>query len=157
MLNDFDELKHYLNIVHKNFVTLGKGLQIEDITTYIRDTSLLAPMGRKSLEKVGDIYGTDFQKIKIPNDYKRKMGKLLLDDKELFDKYAIQDSVITLKHANSMEDFNISLNKTGVPLTLSSLGKIYVLNNWKDYTYQKSPKFLIGDTHNLNTPQGIEL
>jgi hypothetical protein len=129
MLKDFDEIKHHLDIVHKNFVTIGKGLQFEDIKTYIRDTSLLAPMGQKSLEKVGDIYGEEFRKVKIPDNYKRKMSKLLKEDKDLFQSYAIQDSLITLKHANSMEDFNISLNKTGVPLTLSSLGKIYVLNN----------------------------
>jgi len=55
------------------------------------------------------------------------MDLLLTENPELFDRYAIRDAVITLKHASTMEDFNLTISKIGVPLTLSSIGKSYVL------------------------------
>lgn len=54
------------------------------------------------------------------------MKVLLEKDRELFNKYALQDSLITLKHVNMMEDFYFTLGMTGVPLTLSLIGKTYV-------------------------------
>lgn len=55
------------------------------------------------------------------------MSGLLKADKQLFEEYAIRDSIITLKHAVSMEEFNLSVNKIGVPLTISGIAKAYVL------------------------------
>lgn len=157
MLKDFEKMKHQLDIVHKNFITLGRGLIIENVKVLIRDTSLLAPPGGRSLEKIGEMYGADFNKVKIPDHYRSKMGKLLTEDEELFTKYAIQDSVVTLKHANSMEEFYMDMKRTGVPITISSIGNLYVKNQWNGFTYQKSKNVLLGDTHDLNTPQGLNL
>lgn len=55
------------------------------------------------------------------------MRLLLEKDKALFEKYALKDAEITLKHANEMEDFNNTVKRVGVPITLSSIGKQYVL------------------------------
>jgi len=55
------------------------------------------------------------------------MDLLLAENPELFERYAKQDAVVTLKHASTMEDFNLTISKVGVPLTLSSVGKSYVL------------------------------
>lgn len=60
------------------------------------------------------------------------MSKLLERDKETFDQYAIQDAVITLKHAMAMESFNFSLKLLGVPVTLSSVGRNFVLDKWSE-------------------------
>jgi len=54
------------------------------------------------------------------------MDLLLKEDKELFDRYAIRDAIIALIHGNYMEDHNFKLQGLGIPLTLSSLGTIYV-------------------------------
>nr|ALO50159.1 ORF1 [Pleospora typhicola] len=128
MLKDFETFKENLDIVHRSFVTLGKPLILDGCKSkvHFRDTVLLAPAGVKSLAGVGSIYGDEFKKIDIGH-YRGKMRELLEYNKDLFEKYAIQDSIITLKHASSMEDFYLSVNKIGVPLTLSSIGKSYVV------------------------------
>ena len=130
MMSDFNDFKNELNIVNKSFVTLGKPLVIEGINVYIRDTVLLAPAGVKSLNQIGSLYEGcgDYSKIEISKEDKNNMSKLLARDKKLFESYAIKDSVITLKHALSMEEFNFGLKKLGVPITLSSVGRNFVFD-----------------------------
>jgi hypothetical protein len=79
------------------------------------------------LAGIGNIYGKEFRKIDIGDYRGGKMRELLKDNKDLYEKYAIQDSIITLKHASTMEDFNFTVDKMGVPITLSSIGKSYVV------------------------------
>lgn len=137
MLQDFDSFKESLDIVARSFVTRGKPLTLDysKSKVYIRDTILIAPVGAKSLAGIGDIYGSDYNKIDIGNYRKDGMSILLEEDKELFEKYAIRDSEITLKHASTMEEFNFSLEKLGVPLTLSGIGKSYVIKEWSKEGY----------------------
>jgi hypothetical protein len=47
-------------------------------------------------------------------------------DKKVFEGYAIQDAIITLKHSISMEEFNFNIKKLGVPITLYSMGRNFV-------------------------------
>lgn len=54
------------------------------------------------------------------------MDVLLRENKMLFEKYALQDAIIPLVHGNFMEDFNFTLKKLGIPITLSSLENNYV-------------------------------
>jgi hypothetical protein len=159
VLNDFDDLKEHLDIVHKVYVTRGKGLSMYNTEINIRDTSLLAPAGKKSLASLGTLYEDEYHKISLPAVYRGNMKKLLEEDPKLFQEYAMRDSEITLKHANEMELFNYTVCKLGVPLTLSSIGKEYVLNNWRErgYSYQISPKLKIGDTSNGMTPKGLNI
>jgi hypothetical protein len=42
---------------------------------------------------------------------------------------ALQDAIITLKHAIAMEEFNMKVYQIGIPITLSSMGRKYVLKN----------------------------
>jgi hypothetical protein len=132
MLSDFDEFKESLDIVGRSFVTRGKPLTIcfKDGSTsksrvILRDTILIAPVGAKSLAAVGQIYGPEYHKVDIGN-YRKRMSILLRDNKDLFEKYALTDSKITLKHARSMEEYYFTLGKIGVPLTISGIGKAYV-------------------------------
>ena len=130
MLSDFEELKKELGIVKKVFVSLGKPLRYEHSFVYIRDTSLLAPGGYSSLKRIGELYDTegDFTKREISPQDLQKMSNLLERDRQAFEDYAIQDAVITLKHALAMEKFNMSIKQIGIPLTLSSMGRNYVFN-----------------------------
>lgn len=159
VLNDFEEFKDSLDIVQKTFVTIGKMILKDKINSniYIRDTSLLAPQGHKSLAAVGSMYGGEYEKVLIPIQYKGDMRQLLKENPVLFEKYAVQDALVTLKHANTMEEFNLTVCKTGVPLTLSSLGRDYILNTWKEtgYTYQVNENHLLGATSEVITPQGL--
>lgn len=159
MLKDFDTFKENLDIVHRSFVTLGKPLTMDwcKSKVHFRDTVLLAPTGVKSLAGVGSIYGEEFKKIDIGHYRGGKMLDLLRDNKDLFEKYAIQDSIITLKHASSMEDFNYNVNKIGVPLTLSSIGKSYVVKEWSlmDYKgYQPRLDMNMGNLSTMLNPKG---
>ena len=128
MLDDFEDLKKNLSIVNKSFVSLGKPLRFESAFVYVRDTILLAPAGKGSLSDLGKLYDSDgdFNKRVISKDDLNNMSAFLKRDPEAFKEYAIQDAVITLKHALSMENFNMSIKQLGVPLTLSSIGRNYV-------------------------------
>jgi hypothetical protein len=128
MLSDFLEITEKLSIVNKSFVTIAKPLIIYGCNVYIRDTMLLAPAGKGSLEALGGLYACegDLSKRDVSSEEKMKMSKFLIRDKEAFEEDAIQDAVITLKHALSMEQFNLSIKQLGVPLTLSSIGRNYV-------------------------------
>jgi hypothetical protein len=79
------------------------------------------------LAAIGGIYGKEFSKIDI-GSYRGKMKLLLAENKSLFEKYAAQDAIITLKHVNEMQKFYFTIGKVGVPLTLSSISKKYVEN-----------------------------
>jgi hypothetical protein len=51
------------------------------------------------------------------------MSAFLERDQVAFEEYALQDAVISLKHALSMESFNWGIKQLGVPGTLSSIGR----------------------------------
>jgi hypothetical protein len=71
------------------------------------------------------MHGEEFHKIDL-KDYRGRMFDLLVDKPELFRDYAIQDSVITLKHINEMGKRYFKLGKIGVPLTVTSLTKLFI-------------------------------
>jgi hypothetical protein len=125
MMSDFEDIKHNLDIVNKSFVTLNKPILIDGVNVILRDTLLLAPGGKKSLDAIGKMY-ENLEKINIPIYYKDKMDKLQKDDPILFKKYAMQDSVIALVHACFMEVFLNSIDGIGIPLTLSGLSSRYI-------------------------------
>ena len=56
MMDDFDDIKHKLDIVNKQFVTLKTPLLMNGVNVIIRDTMLLAPGGKKSLASIGTMY-----------------------------------------------------------------------------------------------------
>jgi hypothetical protein len=146
MLSDFEKYKDNFQIINRSFVTVGKPFDIKKFhdsldevvdekykdafgsRIFFRDCNLIAPIGVKSLDQIGSIYGDNFRKIDIGDYRAGNMRKLRNEKPDLFDEYAIKDSVITLKHGISMEEFNIKLGRVGVPLTMSGIGKSYVRN-----------------------------
>ena len=129
MLTDFNLVKKELNIINKSFITLGKPLNFEGVNLYVRDTILLAPASSRSLDAISSLYESegDYKKKVLPEEYKLKISKYLKADKKAFEEYAITDALIVLKHSTAMESFNFTLNKLGIPITLASMGKNYVL------------------------------
>jgi hypothetical protein len=126
MICNFDEeLKLKISIVNKSFVSLGKPLRFEKHFVYIRDTKLLAPAGYGSLAQLGKLSERkgDFTKREISQDDLSNMDQFWIRDKKAFDEYALQDAIITLKQATAMEEFNMTVNQLGIPLTLSSIGR----------------------------------
>lgn len=164
MLNDFDEIKPKLSIVNKSFVTLGKPLRIYNSLVYLRDTILLAPIGKGKLEDLGKLSELegDYSKRVVSSIDKAQMSKFLKRDKEAFEEYAIIDAKITLRHAVAMELFNMSIKQIGIPITLSSIGRIYDFEEWrtnfqKYLPYQISGKCLMANPDEAQTPKGFLL
>lgn len=161
MFSDFNELKKKLSVVNKSFVSLGKPLRINEYFVYFRDTMLLSPGGGSKLKDLGNLYSSEgFEKVDISNKDISNMRDFLKREPEKFKNYAIQDAVITLKHATAMEEFNMKVNQIGVPLTLSSIGRKYVLMEWgnifrKHLPYQVSGEYLMGNADEIQTPKGL--
>lgn len=60
----------------------------------------------------------------------------------------------------AMEKFNLSVKKIGIPVTLSSMGRSYVLNEWtkvfeKYLPYQLSAEYSFGNADEIQTPKGL--
>ena len=159
LLKDFEYFKDDLDIINGCFVTISKPILIDGVNVYIRDTMLLAPGSKKSLAAIGSLYDKKLNKIQI-YDRIKNMKLFLKEEPVLFEEYAIQDSVITLIHACFMEDFNFRIGSVGIPLTLSTLSRNYILNKWRllDYKgYQITHDFLLGDASKSQTPKGLNL
>lgn len=128
ILSDFDTFKEELSLVSGSFVTLGKALKFDFCKSKvnIRDTTLLAPPGSKSLKSIGKSYNEFYHKKDIGSYRGGNMRDLLKNDLARFKEYALQDAVITLKHIVTMEQFYHQVGKVGVPLTLSGISSAYV-------------------------------
>jgi hypothetical protein len=121
---------------------------------------LLAPGGKKSLKEIGKIHSVfedNFSKIHL-GEYRTRMKDLLREDPELFEKYAVQDVLIVLKHVNEMVNTYFNLGRIGLPLTLTAVSTAYILNEWGrlEYKgYQINPKYLLGDVGKVASPAGL--
>jgi hypothetical protein len=136
-----------LTNIRKSFITLGLPLSIRilfsnrkgdfvELKTYVRDTILLAPEGKKSLAEVGKLVG--FKKIKLANNpadeltFKKNM-KIVRDNKwDLFRDYALLDAEICVRYFKFLT--KLYRNLTGrkiLPSTLSSIGTNLLIDGWK--------------------------
>lgn len=156
MLDDFNELKENLDIVNKCFVTRGKPLFMHNLNVHIRDTMLLAPAGQRSLEALGEISGV--RKIALTSQEKSSMHLLLKENPNKFINYAYKDSMIPVVYAAKIEEAALESRYLGIPLSLSSLGSIYLKDEWAKIGYkgyQLSKEYLIGDSSGTLTPKGL--
>jgi hypothetical protein len=97
----------------------------------------LAPTGSRSLDDLGKILG--FEKIKLSDDpakeyaYKTQMGRLLAENRELFERYAIRDAEICAVYAANMIRASVdNLGAFSLPTTLSSKGLKLLKKFWED-------------------------
>ncbi|KAG0632657.1 hypothetical protein HOY80DRAFT_1116421, partial [Tuber brumale] len=146
-----------IDILKKSFVSIVSPLlTFNYINVYIRDTLLLASAAAASLEKVGE--GHKIYKTPLDNKYKVNMKLLLKENFDLFKKYAMNDSLITLIHSLFMSDFVINFGDIRMPLTLGTICSKYLKNKWVKDGYkghQPNSEFLLGNTHASHTPKGI--
>ena len=138
ILKNFDILKEQLDIIDRSYVTRSKPLIFDFCKSkvHFRDTILIAPAAAKSLASIGEIYGEEFKKIDIGKYRNGNMRLLMEENKRLFELYAIRDSIITLKHAVSMEEYFLTVNRIGVPLTISGISRAYVETEWSRIGYK---------------------
>jgi len=159
MLEDWDEIKtQNIDIIKKSYTSLKLPIKCLGHEIHIRDTLLLSSAAAGSLANVAKAY--KMEKIEIPNgqNYYSNMDKLLLDHKDIFKEYAMQDSLITLIHALFIGEFSFKVGMVKLPNTLGSISSKYLKNQWeKDgfKGYQINYEYLLGDAQGTHTPKGI--
>lgn len=100
------------------------------------------------------------QKQIISRDDLEHMDEFLKRDPIAFEAYAITDAIIPLRYAITLEEFNFTIKKVGVPITVSGLARCLVLEGWseelaKNIPYQISGDCLMGNAHEIQTPRGL--
>ena len=156
-----------LNNIRKSFITLGIPLSIRiffsekkedfvELKTYVRDTILLAPEGKKSLAEVGSLVG--FEKIKLADNpadeltFKRNM-KIVRDNKwDLFRRYALLDAEICVQYFKFLTKLYRDLTGEKIlPSTLSSIGINLLIDGWRSQSPPVDVEDLIGKEHIIET------
>lgn len=142
-LRDRRQLAAVLQIIRKSPVTLGAqnislklSNRMVDCGVEIVDTTLIAPTGYKSLERIGEVL--KFQKVTLPAGSKEAMGALRRSDPELFDLYAITDTRIALAFYLEMERIArdvLGLDK--LPTTLGAMATAKFIKVNGDDSYLK--------------------
>jgi hypothetical protein len=118
-----------LDILSKVFVTRGRPIKVGGFNVYLRDTTLLAPAGKQSLEAIGSLYAEKYNKVKMAPSEIENMDRVLIENPEKFKEYALNDAVIPLIHSAYMEDYNFKIGVPSIPLTISNLA----VNRLKDF------------------------
>lgn len=156
LMSDFAEFNKNIDIVKKGFVTLKGPIKYADTLLILRDTMLLSPAGFTSLSKIGSVYNLD--KLLLTNDEITNMDVLLEENPTKYMNYAIRDSLIGLCHISWIEMFYFSKGGSGIPITLTGIGKQAVNQQWDldGYNgYHVSEEPIIGDATRLQTPVGL--
>lgn len=140
---DFKRLTVFLDSVRNTFLTLKEAITVcpvdgdSEVTLKVdlRDTILLAPEGSKSLADIGELVGVP----KITLDpapakeqfFKENMDQLLVQNRDLFEAYAIRDAQICVRYAMMLMDLhNDVLGDARLPVTLSGIGVNLLLKSW---------------------------
>lgn len=108
-LDDFNYLKRASDGLRGSFVTLKRPIVLpvddkdrDSISVHIRDTKLLAPAGKQSLEALGVMIGVP--KVKLPEGAIEQMGTLMEENPGLFEEYAERDPIVTVIYARKLVD-----------------------------------------------------
>jgi hypothetical protein len=69
-------------------------------------------------------------------------------------EYAVLDAQIVVKHVSAKEKFNRGQQEIGVPLTLASMARKYVANEWtknfdKHLPYKIYGEYLLGNAYEI--------
>jgi hypothetical protein len=144
-MSDYEKIKVEFDGVQKTYVTMEK--RYEARTTFgkrsrtfgvtLLDTQLLVPGASQSLAALGRMYG--FEKLDpglAPSGapYIEHMDRLLADDPEHFEQYAIKDAQICGLHVEKMQTFardDLGLDLRRPPITLGSLAVQYLEKRWE--------------------------
>jgi hypothetical protein len=130
---------------------------MDGVNLVVRDTILLAPAGKKSLESLGGLYSEMFNKVDVDVYYKSRMDELLKDDRDLFIRYAENDAVIPLIHSWFMEEYNFNMGGLGIPATISGMSARYLRNVWdrNGYSGYQVSEYLLSNMGKTMTPKGL--
>ena len=141
---DFKNLTQMMSSVRNTFLSIDGHIEVkipcEDgdevpVKVLVRDTMLLTPAASKGLKALGELVGQP--KIDLDPDpvkdqfYKENMDILLEEKPDLFDRYALNDSVICVRYADRLiEQSRTLLGTSKLPATLTSIGVDLLWKSW---------------------------
>jgi hypothetical protein len=138
VVGDFGSIKNSVDLVQgTSFATITRPLDLRcydtnrnqhTVRVHIADTMLLAPDGGKKLENLGEILG--LAKLDLPEGYEKdQMLKLLQEQPEAFERYAIRDAEIAAKYLQRIQEQCRDVGQTDRyrPITVGGLAvKIFI-------------------------------
>src|SRR5712664_3836316 len=108
----------------------------EEVRVHVRDSILMAPAGKRSLEEVGKLIG--MHKIKLNDDpaieleLKRNIKTVRDNCWDLFRDYALLDAEISARYFERLtEIYRAITNSKSIPTALSNIGVKLLLNEWQ--------------------------
>jgi hypothetical protein len=138
MLADFNDRKTELDSIRRTFITLQKPMKVRirdrhrnvrNVQVTFRDSMLLTPQGA-ALKLLGDLHGVP--KVELPPGAIEHMDDLLLNNRELFTRYAMVDAEIAALHAGYMRKLNEEFTgESTVPVSLGGMAAAYCIAEWK--------------------------
>ena len=159
---DFDEIKTNFTVISKSFLTLDKFLTFNSWRVFLRDTSLLSPVGM-SLKSIGLLYpNLPMKKIELSKQELMNMEVFYLENPIRFKQYALQDAKIVLFHALEVQNSHYFFSKKyTIPITLSSLASSYLetelLSEGKYHPPTQNGLISMRNIPKILTPAGVEL
>lgn len=144
-----EQMRSKMNLqnIRNNFMNIGEDIAVEVpllgkvepllLKVQIRDTITLSPTGSKKLSDIGDILG--LEKIVLADTPEGElsiisnMKDLMVEDWDLFYKYAIRDAEIVTDYAlRIIRLYQSRTDKFKLPVTLTSIGVDLITKFWKD-------------------------
>ncbi len=131
-LRDFSVQKTTFDGLRGSFVTLRKPSPVtvtdstgeqKVVAVYMRDSKLLAPAGKQSLEALGNLIG--FPKIELPPGTIEKMGDFLAEAPAEFESYAVRDAQISAIYLRHVADLlsELSGERRVLPVALGGIAE----------------------------------
>lgn len=160
MFRDIDHnARRFWNNIRSTFASIDESMPMwlvdddnSDIAKFdivLRDTILLAPEGKKSLEQIGEMLG--LKKLWLSTDHqpasersaKANMRQLMLSNWLLFRDYAIRDAEICAEYAERVIRTSQQLfGDFKMPVTLTQFGSKLLIADWENAG--KNPDELLG-------------
>ncbi len=127
--SDFHKIKDRFETVRASFSTMKDlpiNVQIKSnyhtFKIILRDTINLAPQGMHKLEDLGKIMGIEKIDLEAKGYSVTNMEKLMIENKSLFETYALKNVEITAKYMERIMKYaNESSKKNSVPPSLASI------------------------------------
>ena len=136
---DFKIRKTQFDALRRTYVTVSEDLELKlydkdrhphKITLTLRDTMLLAPGGCQKLADLGKMVGKS--KLELTKEEIENMDRLMVEDPQRFEAYALRDAEICADYALEMVRLSEEIScESTLPVTLSSIGLDFLLNTWK--------------------------
>jgi hypothetical protein len=142
VVKDFDKLKHRVDLIQgSSYASVKQPFKSNCydtsrnkhmVTVHLLDSMLLAPSDGKSLAVLGMLLG--FHKLELPDGYSKGEMKRLLDEQpDVFEEYALRDAEITARYIRRVEEQcgDLGLNDYR-PVTVGGLATKILLKRLDD-------------------------